>query len=419
MAKHGRMHRGRRILAALFVLAGGAVVGAPRSVRADVAEGACAFPLHADPDLLNIAYPDESAQYWMGEIALMPGATATISGRFPRARYFSFNAYEGSMPVDAIADYRIRATAGVNPFVVGHSRATAGTAQAGTYSVKVVGGPRPSSPAARAANTLYAGQGQNGEPQAVTVILYRVYLGVPDSQGGVPLPVISYASPDSATASIPSCQQLQPATGGAVNDQVRTESAPYNSSATAVSRPTWGVSQSSATARSAGPVSVYSSSPFFPNLDNMYLSLEVTRNTGDVVAIRLFPPTFPDDRALTMGSSQLRYWSLCANDFPTTRYVACLPDKAARYGPGGYVTIIVSDPAHKPHNLRPTDNWLAAGPYPDIFLLYRNMLPSNSFTHAVQDVPSGTNPAKTMGAYYPQAYVCTTARFEKDRCGLP
>ena len=417
MAKLYRMHRLRPILAALLVLGGVSVVMAPRSVRADLSEGSCAFPLHADPDLLNIAYPDESAQYWMGEIALAPGTTATITGRYPKARYFSFNAYEGSMPVDAIADYRIHPTTGINPFVAGASRATAGTAKAGTYSIKVVGGARPA-PTARAANTLYAGQGLNREPLPATVILYRVYLGSPNSQGGVALPTIDYASPASAGASIPACQQLQPATGGALNRQVQTQSAPYNSSATTVTRPTWGVSQSSATAKSAGPLAVYSASPFFPNIDNVYLSLEVTRNTGDVVAIRLFPPTVPDDSSPTMGSAQLRYWSLCTNDFPTTRYVACLPDKAAKRGPGGYVTIVVSDPAHKPTNLRPTDNWLPAGPYPDIFLLYRNMLPANSFSHAVQDVPAGTNPAKSMGAYYPQAYVCTTARYEKDRCGL-
>jgi len=413
------MHRLRPVLAALLVLAAVLVVGAPRSVRADLSEGSCAYPLHADPDLLNIAYPDQSAQYWLGEVALPPGTTATISGSFPRARYFSFNAYEGSMPVDALADYQIRPSTGVNPFVTGARRATAGTARAGTYSIKVVGGARPPAGTARAANTLYGGQGQNGEPQAATVILYRVYLGVPNTQGGVALPTIGYSNPASATTSIPACQQLQPATGGALNDEVQSESAPYNSSATTVTRPVWGVSQSSATARSVGPVSVYSSSPFFPNIDNVYLSLEVTRNTGDVVAVRLFPPTVPDDSAPVMRASQLRYWSLCTNDFPTTRYVACLPDKAAKRGPGGYVTIVISDPAHKPHHLRATDNWLPAGPYPDIFLLYRNMLPANSFTHAVQDVPTGSPPAKTMGAYYPQPYVCTTARYEKDRCGMP
>jgi hypothetical protein len=411
------MHRLRPALAALFVLVATLVVGVPRSVRAEVSVGSCPFPLHADPDLLNIAYPDQSAQYWLGEVAVPPGTTATISGSFPRARYFSFNAYEGSMPVDAIADYEIRARTGVNPFVTGVNRASAGTPKAGTYSIKVVGGPRPAAKA-RAANTLYAGQGQNGEPQAAAFILYRVYLGVPNSQGGVALPTISYARAASATTSIPACQQLQPATGGALNDEVQSQSAPYNSSASTVTRPVWGVSQSSATARTIGPVSVYSSSPFFPNIDNVYLSLEVTRNTGDVVAVRLFPPTVPDDTAPVMRTSQLRYWSLCTNDFPTTRYVACLADKAARRGSEGYVTIVISDPAHKPHHLRPGDNWLPAGPYPDIFLLYRNMLPSNSFTHAVQDVPAGSPPAKTMGAYYPQAYVCTTARFDQDRCGM-
>jgi hypothetical protein len=46
----------------------------------------------------------------------------------------------------------------------------------------------------------------------------------------------------------------------------------------------------------------------------------------------------------------------------------------------------------------------------------RNMLASEGFANAVQNVPSGSNAAATaavMGDYYPDVAVCTTADFER------
>jgi hypothetical protein len=85
----------------------------------------------------------------------------------------------------------------------------------------------------------------------------------------------------------------------------------------------------------------------------------------------------------------------------------------------GFFNVVISDPTHKPSNLLPTDNWLPAGSYPDIFVLYRQMLPETSFAQAIQFAPSAAAAPQTMGAYYPDTRICSTAAFEQNRCGLP
>jgi hypothetical protein len=119
-----------------------------------------------------------------------------------------------------------------------------------------------------------------------------------------------------------------------------------------------------------------------------------------------------------MPTAQLRYWSICSNEFATTRYVACTPDQGMHIDSQGYFTVVISDPAHKPGNLLPTDNWLPAGPYPDTFVLYRQMLPDPSFAEAIAFAPSAAAAPQTMGAYYPDTRICSTTAFEASRCGL-
>ena len=139
-----------------------------------------------------------------------------------------------------------------------------------------------------------------------------------------------------------------------------------------------------------------------------------------MLAFRAKAPTFADTAtAKFMPSAQVRYWSICTNDFPTTRYVACLPDQAMRLDRQGYFNVVISDPAHKPSHLRRTDNWLPAGTYPDMFVLYRQMLPDLSFSQAVAFAPSAADAPKSMGDYYPTTVQCSTNAFDANRCGLP
>jgi hypothetical protein len=395
----------------ILVAACVALAAAP-SAAAAAPVTTCGWPLKADPDLLNIAWPDESADYWAAPFYAAPGSTMTIRGQFPLARYMSFHLYEGSTPVDAVTDYQLQPATGSNPYVSGNPRTLGGT-----YVLHVVYGQRPHNPPP---NTLYAAS-LNGEPNAAGLILYRLYLPQGDQMGQVPLPEVDYT--DATGASTLPCPDTSAVDNGTVNQIIRSSSLPaeWPSQVPPTSTaPTWGISRSAPSTTSEGPVSVRTGNPFFANFDNVYLSLDVYRDRGDLVAFRAKAPVFADTAgAKVMPSAQLRYWSVCSNDFPTTRYVACTPDQGMRLDRQGYFTVVMSDPVHKPANLLRTDNWLPAGPYPDIFVLYRQMLPAQSFTQAIAFAPSPAAAPQTMGAYYPATRICSTAAFEQNRCGLP
>jgi hypothetical protein len=378
---------------ALGVLACGlmvsALLGQAASAHLTYRSGDCAWAVKDDPDRVNVAFPDEGAEYWLTRFVAVPGMRMTIYGQFPTARYFSFNLYEGSSPVDAVADYEL-------------------TNNDGMYVLHVEFGPPPET---RAPDTLYA-PGMNGEPILIGNIIYRVYLPEGDNRGGVPLPQVVFESegPDAiVTDPLPSCEQYRPSESAPLNDTVKQLSLPVDGLGVAAQPPQWVVSRSRPQPTAVGPATIYTGNAFFANMHNEYLRLATTRAAGDVVAFRAKAPT----------RSELRYWSICTNDLPTTRFVACLADEQAHPDADGYMTVVISDAAHKPSNLRPTDDWIPSGPYADFFILYRHMLPDPLFAGAIQRVENVNRPQDTMGAYYPDTRVCTKAAFEAERCGLP
>ena len=377
---------------------------------AGVDPGDCAWPTKADPDRVNIAFPDESARYWVTPFTVAPGTSMTIRGAFPDARYLSFHLYEGSMPTDALADLELEPDAGGNPFRPGSARS-----DRGSYTVRVVAGARPED--GGEPNTLYA-ESLNGEPNVSGVIIYRLYLPEGDEYGGTGLPSVIYGDGDPTKPPLPTCQDQVPVASGTVNDALREVSAP--AAPRESEAPAWGISKPRPEERTAGPVTVRTGGAFFPNFHVVYLSLLARRDQGEVVAFRAKAPTYVQTRgATTMPAAQLRYFSICVNDFPTTRYVACLPDDQLAVDADGYFTVVISDREHKPENLGPGTSWIPAGPYPDTFVLYRQMLPAPTFSEAIDFAPSAAEAPASSGAYYPETKLCTTARFDKDRCGLP
>ncbi|MEA2446152.1 MAG: hypothetical protein QOJ12_3444 [Thermoleophilales bacterium] len=403
---------GRDISLVVLATALVALFASSAARAAAVDPGDCAWPVKADPDRVNVAFPDESAHYWATAFQVGPGGTMKIEGRFPDARYISFHLYEGSMPVDALADVELAPDSGVNPFVAGAARG--GKA---SYTLKVVAGQRPDNPEP---NTLYAAS-LNGEPNVAGLIIYRVYLPEGDETGGAGLPKVSYGGgaggPDTAPP-LPACQRPTPVASGTVNDQVREIGLPAGPGES--SAPAWGISRSRPQEQQAGPVAVRTGGAFFPNFHNVYLSLLTSRAQGEAVVFRAKAPTFVRTTGTrTMGAGQVRYWSVCANDFPTTRYVACLADDRVKLDADGYFTVVVSDAAHRPAQLGAGDNWLPSGPFADTFVLVRQMLPAPDFAEAIERAPDPAQAPHTMGAFYPDTRICQVARFERDRCGLP
>src|SRR4051812_17182393 len=211
--------------AALLLLAGVCAVALPGVAGAQGLDETCELTLtKTDPATVNVAYPDQAAIYWSGSYAAAPGTRLRITGRYPHARYFSFNVYDNAQrPLDALADVEIAPDPGsVNPFVAGAPR----DATARSYTAFVDFGPIPQH---RAPNTLYTGTGQNGAPNFQGTFILRVY--VPDKgrdeTGGVGLPTVTLEQtgsggrpPDSACAGF-----AKPPVPG-VNDAIAGASGP-------------------------------------------------------------------------------------------------------------------------------------------------------------------------------------------------
>src|SRR5919107_5461670 len=125
------------VLTAVLALAG---FGA--AARAQGLDETCMLALTKfDPATVNVAFPDDSADYWLGFYQAVPGTRIRLSGRFPHTRYMSFNAYDQAQrPLDALADVEIAPDAGsVNPFLPGADR----TAEQRSYTAFIEFGPRP------------------------------------------------------------------------------------------------------------------------------------------------------------------------------------------------------------------------------------------------------------------------------------
>src|SRR3954447_18413148 len=175
------------LLASLMALC----VFAPGALAQGVDETCGLVLTKTDPATVNVAYPDQAAIYWTGRYQAVPGTRIRITGKYPHARYMSFNVYDNAQrPLDALADVELVPDVGsANPFAAGASRA----GPRRDYTAFVDFGAPPAAGAPRAPNTMYTGVGQNGEPNLVGSFILRVY--IPDrgrdETGGVGLPTVT------------------------------------------------------------------------------------------------------------------------------------------------------------------------------------------------------------------------------------
>lgn len=389
----------------------------------------CAWLLRSDPDLLNIAFPDEAATYWVAAVPALPGTRLRIEGEFPDARYFSFNTYDPALrPTDALTDYQIDPAEGGNPYRV--------AAAEGRYVATIEPGAVPET---RAPNTLYAGEidllGRAALPNPAWVLLYRIYLPEGSRSGGVALPSLHLEIAGRETpVALQGCDPLPPeGVPSLLNDLIRDASDPgllgllpfplspdepemirfYGlpetlrgllSNAVGFSLPLQAI-----TAADTG-------GGFLSNVDNAYVTTMMSRDQGSLYVMRARAPTYArDPTQAPLGDAQLRYWSLCTNEFVTQRYVGCLHDAQLPLDEQGWFTLVVSDPAQRPANTAEGSRiaWLPWGAaYPDSVIIYRHMLPSPHFAQAVQNVPYGVPAAEVMGEYLPDIAYCDRATIE-------
>src|SRR4051794_1010829 len=413
----------------IFALLAAALLPAGAAAQ-DGIDQTCALTLTKfDPATVNVAYPDDSAQYYSGAYQLAPGTRIRIHGRFPHARYMSFNVYDAAQrPLDGLADVNIVPDAGSgNPFRFGAER---GGEDHRDYTVFIDTGPKP---AQRAPNTLYTGTGQNGAPNTSGTFIYRIYIPDKgrDDTGGVGLPTVTVEPADGSgqPASSPCTNVAKPAVGG-VNDAVSQQALPDRPPSPSAA-PKWrkfvNVGSSVAIGVTGSPQvgpadldQLGGSGGFLSNLDNAYVSAFIDRSGGQVVVTRFRAPTFPDTRppADRMPDGQLRYWSLCTNDPATQRFVACLNDDRSIVAPDGFVNYVVSTPEQRPANATRACyvNWLPWGPSSRGVMIYRNMLPAASFDESIQRAKPD-HELETMGEYLPRSLYTDRAGFQARGCG--
>lgn len=106
-------------------------------------------------------WPDKRPTYFLGEMALPAGATLTLKGRFPYARFFNFSIYLFerhtfvNAPDGSRDGYDIEPDAGsTNPFRPGANR----EAKERNFTLHVVAADQPANVADRGRNTVYIGK---------------------------------------------------------------------------------------------------------------------------------------------------------------------------------------------------------------------------------------------------------------------
>lgn len=405
---------------------------ASAEARALAAQG-CSWVKVFDPTVINLALPDTSAHYWI-TVVPSPGPLGRIRlhGRVPDARHFSLNSYDAlTSPYDALADYQIQPLPpGLTPFL-GPAQVDRSIAPGAAYSIDLSFDALPET---RGANTIYSGRLANiagidlPNPLAA-VLIYRSYLPEGDDTGGAGLPEIVLETAEGA--------QLTVGGGDACSDllhRVLTQAGlgflssllvdtglpplpiPLPLGLGAKSPPEFSVSYgTTAILTDRLPLLEFLEAGsgfagFFSTKNNRYVSTMISHGLGRVVIVRGRAPRHVGGE----GVPQLRYWSVCQNEFLTQRVVACVPDEQAVLDDEGYYHIVISDPAAKPATAEPARgyNWLPWGFYYDGMVIVRNLLPAPDFAEAFHNIPRGTDPVSVSGEYFPQGSYCTKAVFD-------
>jgi hypothetical protein len=427
----GLTRRTPLLLALLTALAGVLVaLPAPYGVARGDDPQDCFWTSVFDEQNGNLFYPDTGVNYYLGRVVLPPGGELVVRGRFPHARYTSFNVYdEEFQPTDALADVDIEAERGsTNPFVVGHRR----DRPRRDFTVRIVPDPVPEHASDRAPNTVYLGDERG--PRFSGSLVYRVYLPDRgrDQFGGTGLPEVAVRLPDGTEVDQPAaCSALtdQPSTGITRTDQ-RSGGPTLPNYSTAAAHPDWerffNVPRTMLRQFSQQLADGYGAEQrggFFSDGNNAYVYAFVAREYGDVLVLHGRVPRVPAtyDREPVFGRGQLRYWSMCSvsmQPYGVTDTIGCLNDSTLATNAHGDYTVVVSTPEDRPANARRACGvtWLPFGARPTAALVMRNQLADPRFAHAVQRVTRPGTERKVMGDYLPRGRYTGTRAFERHGC---
>jgi len=394
----------------------------------------------------NIAYPDTGATYWHAGYTLPEGASLKLKGEFPHARYMSLNSYRAdASPAYSMADNTIVSDQGsINPFVQDADRNSAFR----NYELMIEQG---TAPEVIPDNTLYDSVNA-GEK---SVLIYRVY--VPnqgkDMKGGVALPKVELTLANGSVLSgVEACEALASDTDLLPIPKVPAGTYAYlrgsgnpaqNSLIEENGKQTvkWKAAYNAVYTNKCSFLNQCEESPerqvnWYANLDNQYVSAFLDNTIKPVVVIRgklpEIPATLNGVNTYDESTAELRYWSICQNEYYSQKVEACLYDEQITIQPDGRYLIVTSKEEDKPSNVSSECGidylpWSEAGDgfaivdgmennEQDALILVRNMLPVNGFNQAVQNTATPGDEEAVMGEYLPTAEYFTTEEFEALGC---
>ena len=384
------------IIACLVVLAGPAAaaeLGPPRTVM-----GYGDWEPFIGTDLTTPAIPDYNANYFAFAFIRSDEAKYVglrLKGQFGYARYMSFNIYRAhhSPSFGALTDAQMLPAPGsVNPFLPG----TDPDAKNRSYVVAV-------QPAGYAKDPQENTFEYDSAQMPTLVVMIRYYVPQGSATANVPLPAIeAYDVRTGQSVAMPEQYLLggrsmalfgwimRPIFTTIVDSKIRF----YHS-------------------EGAG---------LFPNADNLYLIGAVTRRRGEVVVVRVKPPTFPKDTS-EYGSTQVRYWSLNETNRNTSTPLG-LRDDQFKVASDGFVYVAIGDKGirrqaeKRGYNFMP---WRIRGKTGAV--IYRNMVTDPSYAGSIDNVPIldlsdsrniyAQNATRFIGDYAPSGVVISLRKFLK------
>jgi hypothetical protein len=400
---------------------------------------------------------DKRPTYFISQVKMPAGATLTLRGRFPHARYFKIALYRyvhdtyAAIGGEDLAGWNIKADEGSsNPFGVGADR----TVENRDYTVQIVAEDAPAKRGDRAKNTLYASG--KGSPIQIIIRVYASdegYDGAGLARADVPStagPAVTYeakladgtrlsteeiiekfAEPIGLAPPLMPADQWYALVTSKDNDP-RLDPA----SAPARENPQWevfrGMNYSVAGAfqspEQQAKIKLATEAEAGADPSTVYILTYLSRKFSPVYVFRGKMPTFPDTYAgvNTMTDGQVVYWSVeTLGGAPSGQIWDGVFDMMVPLDEDGYYTIVVSRPEDRPRNATKENGvmWIDWGPGEGSndsrnrtdwgMLLMRYMVCAPDWEHSPAKSREPGSLKTVMGPYYPAGYYTTKAEFEK------
>ena len=352
-------------LAASLAPAGAVILVPQEPLEPGGPSRACGWSINYPADA-NYSWPDTDAAYFVQSALLSDGDEIVITGRDPKARYWSIQTYNyGDREViDSVNDEQVK-------------RVGKGSKRTWTVTVSTKKS-RPGDSQLQGGDPYVVGTPFSFDNDAtkLTVIIYRVYRSATSTASGGPLPSMTLKHADGRVERMKTCTagQIGPPANPIVLD----------------AQP--GVPDQFVRADGGR---------FYPSYDTSYL-----------VAERAYDP----DRVLIVTGKaarvrkDMRYWSLCQNlNESPLPVVDCVSDADVTLTKGRF-TIAVVTPEQVPVAERARYRGVTfiewgdindEGAYDPALLLFRNILPKRSFRFSADKVPINALASTTMGPYAP------------------